>query len=80
MTRVARAHDDGKVIVPDEPLDLPVNAPLQIRCTRIQGEGGADESVLIEDRSRTNAWREDVEAARKTVGALGVAVTDGPGR
>jgi len=25
-----RAHFDGKVIVPDEPVDLPVGAPLQV--------------------------------------------------
>ena len=26
-----KAHFDGKVIVPDEPLDLPVNQPLEIQ-------------------------------------------------
>jgi hypothetical protein len=26
---VIRAHYDGKVIVPDEPVDLPVNEPLE---------------------------------------------------
>ena len=28
MSVVIRAHFDGKVIVPDEPVDLPVNKPL----------------------------------------------------
>lgn len=52
MTRVARAHFDGKVIVPDEPIDLPINAPLEIRCTPVQDEGEADASALIEERLR----------------------------
>lgn len=33
MTRTIRAHFDGRVIVPDEPLDLPVNEPLQVQVT-----------------------------------------------
>lgn len=32
MTRIFRAHYDGSRIVPDEPLDLPLNRPLQIDC------------------------------------------------
>jgi hypothetical protein len=30
MTTTIRAHFDGKVIVPDEPVDLPINQPLEI--------------------------------------------------
>ena len=30
MTCTIRAHFDGKVIVPDEPVDLPANQPLTI--------------------------------------------------
>jgi hypothetical protein len=30
MSMTIRAHFDGKVIVPDEPLELPVDQPLQI--------------------------------------------------
>lgn len=29
MSNIIRAHYDGKVIVPDEPVDLPVNQPLE---------------------------------------------------
>jgi len=29
MATVIRAHFDGKVIVPDEPVDLPVDQPLE---------------------------------------------------
>jgi hypothetical protein len=31
MTRTICAHFDGKVIVPEEPLQLPVGQPLRIR-------------------------------------------------
>ena len=32
-----RAHFDGKVIVPDEPVDLPVNQPLIVRVEPANG-------------------------------------------
>lgn len=31
MTQTIRAHFDGKVIVPDEPVQLPVGQPLRIQ-------------------------------------------------
>ena len=31
MTRTIAAHFDGKVIVPDEPVELPVGQPLRVR-------------------------------------------------
>jgi hypothetical protein len=31
MTLHLRAHFDGKVIVPEEPLDIPVDQPLSVR-------------------------------------------------
>ena len=37
MTRIIRAHFDGRVIVPDEPLDLPVNEPLEVQVTAAAG-------------------------------------------
>ncbi|MBI2843750.1 MAG: hypothetical protein HYX78_10155 [Armatimonadetes bacterium] len=30
MSIVIRAHFDGRVIVPDEPVDLPVNQPIEL--------------------------------------------------
>ena len=50
MTRVTRAHFDGKVIVPDEPVDLLINTPLEIRCARAQDGADTDASALIEER------------------------------
>jgi hypothetical protein len=29
--KTLKAHFDGKVLVPDEPVDLPVNRPLELR-------------------------------------------------
>jgi hypothetical protein len=38
------AHFDGKVIVPDEPLDLPPNQALRVHIEPLEGE--AEESAL----------------------------------
>ena len=40
------AHYDGKVIVPDEPLDLPPNQALVVRIESINGNTLAEESAL----------------------------------
>ena len=41
------AHFDGKVIVPDEPLDLPPNQALILQIQAVSTQGApADESVL----------------------------------
>jgi hypothetical protein len=41
------AHFDGKVIVPDEPLDLPPNQALILQIQPVNGEGEhAEESAL----------------------------------
>ena len=29
--KTLKAHFDGKVLVPDEPVDLPINRPLELR-------------------------------------------------
>jgi hypothetical protein len=41
------AHFDGKVIIPDEPVDLPLNQPLVVSVEpRGAPSGAADQSVL----------------------------------
>ncbi len=35
MSTLIRAHFDGRVIVPDEPVDLPVNTPLNFRLVPV---------------------------------------------
>ena len=37
-----RAHFDGKVIVPDEPVSLPVNTPLDVEITPANGSPATD--------------------------------------
>ena len=39
MIVTIRAHFDGKVIVPDEPVDLPVNQPLKVQLRPIAPQG-----------------------------------------
>lgn len=44
MSIVIRAHFDGKVIVPDEPVDLPVNQPTEAELHIAKaGEGRSPE-------------------------------------
>lgn len=33
MTKTIRAHFDGQVIVPDEPVDIPVHVPMEVQVT-----------------------------------------------
>jgi hypothetical protein len=53
MTVTIRAHYDGKVIVPDEPVELPVNQPLHVE---LKLRRDADElpvsELSIEERLR----------------------------
>jgi hypothetical protein len=47
-----RAHYDGKTIVPDEPVDAPVNQPLEIEF-RVIEDRLSDEEI----KRRLAAWR-----------------------
>jgi hypothetical protein len=57
MTRTIRGHFDGKVIVPEEQVDLPVNLSLEFHVELVQG---------------LNVPDEDWEAALKRLKANGV--------
>ena len=46
MTTV-NAHFDGKVIIPDEPLDLPPNQPLIISIEPVAEKRGAAEGSVL---------------------------------
>lgn len=51
MKQVIRAHFDGKVIVPDEPVDWPVGVPLELSVTlpatrAIPPDDGSKEAAL----------------------------------
>ena len=52
MVRTIRAHFDGRYIVPDEPLDIPPNQPLQVQLI-LQQSGPR---VLVEERRAAAAW------------------------
>lgn len=41
---VIRAHSDGKIIIPDEPVDLPVDKPLEIEW-RVVEDRLSDEEI-----------------------------------
>jgi hypothetical protein len=50
MTRRIRAHFDGRVLVPDEPVDLPLHQPLEVDVTpaalRHNGDTGAPAAAV----------------------------------
>ena len=60
MTRALKAHFDGKFLVPDEPVDLPVNEPLQVV---VSAEDRKARPSDIEERLRA------LEAATGTISA-----------
>ena len=51
MSIRVRAHFDGKAIIPDEPVDLPVDAPLQAELTVVGQEP-------MRSAVREAAWQE----------------------
>jgi predicted DNA-binding antitoxin AbrB/MazE fold protein len=53
MSLVIRAHYDGRVIVPDEPVDLPVGQPLEVELRLIPTEiERSQDELSIEERQR----------------------------
>jgi hypothetical protein len=44
MIVTIKAHFDGKVIVPDEPVDLPINQPLSVQLQPMPSQGTAPAS------------------------------------
>ena len=52
MTWRIRAHFDGKVIVPDEAVDLPVDSPLEVCLSATPGNGAQAGDQAIQERLR----------------------------
>ena len=50
-----RVHFDGKVLIPDEPVNLPVNCSLEVEVTSASGS----------TKKKAKSLRKLVEAARK---------------
>lgn len=46
MTKIIDAHFDGKVFIPDEPVELPVGQPLRIQIDVPDGNVGAFADLL----------------------------------
>jgi hypothetical protein len=42
---ILTAHFDGKVIVPDSPVKLPVNQPLKVSVSPLELNGGEDDDM-----------------------------------
>ena len=58
MTNRLRAHFDGRFLVPDQPVDLPVNQPLELEvtpCGTTNGVGRVEDALIQERRSRLRA-------------------------
>ena len=41
-----KVHFDGRVLVPDEPVNLPVNCPLQVQVEPVKGPAKAEKPLL----------------------------------
>ena len=50
MVQRIRAHFDGRVIVPDEPVNLPANEPLDVQVTTAQGGNGRIDPRVVQER------------------------------
>jgi hypothetical protein len=63
MTVTVRAHFDGRAIIPDEPLQVPVNQPLEVQVT--VRDGPPERSLQAQDAAidsldrRADQWLED---------------------
>jgi len=60
MSLNIRAHFDGEFIVPDEPVDLPINEPLNLEVTpgaktSSNGSADVDPALIQARRSRLKA-------------------------
>ena len=48
MVRRFRAHIDGRVFVPDEPMNLPKDQPVEVAVEEAAGENGTPDRAKIE--------------------------------
>ncbi|MSU20521.1 MAG: hypothetical protein EXS30_03920 [Pedosphaera sp.] len=43
---VLKAHFDGKVLIPDEPVNLPINCALEVQVKLLESAGVADKPLV----------------------------------
>ena len=71
MTTKLRAHFDGRVLVPEEPVDLPIGQSVEIRVGRATHESGGapgtPPAVLAAARSEPHVSSEDVAELERTI-------------
>lgn len=76
MTQTIQAHFDGRVFIPDEPVDLPLNEPLRLTVEPSHKAASATALPILADPSRT--FEEKLDAVRRTFsyGREGKALPD----
>jgi len=52
MTVTIRAHYDGRVIVPEEPVDWPIDEPLEVELRSLPMDQDTWSALSIEERRR----------------------------
>jgi hypothetical protein len=62
-----RAHFDGKVLVPHEPVDLPQGTELQLQVTEVEFPRGSPQAILKAMSEPPHVTREDIEALEKAI-------------
>jgi hypothetical protein len=74
MTRSLAAHFDGKVLVPDEPLQLPVGAPLRVQVRVLKGKprGRAGKSRTVIGLGRFASGVPDLGSNKKHLEGFGL--------
>ncbi len=76
MVRTIAAHFDGRVIVPDEPLDLPADTPLSV--TLEPADGGADLTIArAESHPLPTGWLRGWEVPDEAWAPLPDEIVDG---
>jgi hypothetical protein len=67
MTRL-RAHFDGKVLIPEGPVDLPRDCTLEIQVSESVGpRPGSPEAILRAMDSGPNVTKEDVDELERAI-------------
>ncbi|MBI3851294.1 MAG: hypothetical protein HY298_13620 [Verrucomicrobia bacterium] len=63
MTKL-KAHFDGKVLVPDEPVNLPLNCALEVRVQPLKGMSSQEKPLVkllhaLEELPENSTWPSD---------------------
>jgi hypothetical protein len=71
MTTTLRVHFDGRVLVPEEPVDLPIGESVEIRVGRAiserVGQPGTPSAVLAAALSEPHLSNDDVDELERAI-------------